>query len=517
MRKVSILVLILSLFVVTSFSFSQDPGHELLMNRQNNDVYSVEAYKAIVDVMGQVDPDFKISWNEQQGVPSSVTGAVNARVDVVKILQNKLPEGVSLELIKMNDKHSVYQYRAGMVKVFPATVTYSEASDKFMIAGAFVFNNEVKNGVSIDMKTAEKIASDYISVDMRTEVIHSERVMFDTKDGLLNSYLVKIQSRNPMGDFVVVVDADSSDVVYCDNMLAFYQGEGKVFPTNPLKSNPTIVNINNIRNEHTLYGNWVNVKNEDNDNAYEEDDSFIYALQNTHFDEVGTYYYINSIHDYFKNTFGYDGLDKSMKATVHYGTNYDNAFFSPWGQYFCFGDGSRFNDLAREASVTYHEYTHAVSYEIAGLGTSGEAGAINEALSDYFGNSLTDDPNIGEWVVAKMGRDYLRSCINDTHYPEDVQNECHADSLMFSAPLWEMREALGKEVTDYLAHNMRYHINSRSTFADGLAALLLVDEEKYGGVHKNRIIRIFANRGITENDKIFRSRMQEKMNVENIY
>ncbi|PLX17925.1 MAG: hypothetical protein C0601_05980, partial [Candidatus Muiribacterium halophilum] len=384
MKKVSILVLILSLFVVSSYSFTQDPGYKLLMNAQKNDVYSVDAYKAIVGVMQQVDPKFKISWNEQQGVPSSVIGTVDSKVDVVELLQSRLPEGLSLELVKLNDKHSVYQYRAGMVKVFPATLTYSKANDKFMMAGAFVFNNEVKNGVSIDELTAEKVASDYISSDMRTKIMHSERVMFDTKDGLLNSYLVQIKSTSPIGDFIVVVDADTADVVYCDNMLAF--AEGKVYETNPLKCNASMVNIINIKNEHTLYGYYVNVQNEDTDNAYAEDDSFVYDEDSTHFDEVGIYYAIDRIHDFYKDTYGYDCLYKSMKATVHYGTDYDNAFFSPWGQYFCFGDGSRFNNLAREASVTFHEYTHAVSYDIAGLGTSGEAGGMNEALSDYFGN-----------------------------------------------------------------------------------------------------------------------------------
>jgi hypothetical protein len=88
---------------------------------------------------------------------------------------------------------------------------------------------------------------------------------------------------------------------------------------------------------------------------------------------------------------------------------------------------------------------------------------------------------------------------------------------MWSAPLWQLRDLCGKKVADALAHYCRYYINYNSTFADGVQAIIRVDEERFGGAHVEDIIRIFAERGITLNDKVFRDRMNEKLMLEEIY
>lgn len=73
--------------------------------------------------------------------------------------------------------------------------------------------------------------------------------------------------------------------------------------------------------------------------APDQNGNFMFAADNTHFDEVNAYYHVNKIHDYFKNL-GFSALDKPLPVVVHYGDSFDNAFFSPEEGKLYFGDGN---------------------------------------------------------------------------------------------------------------------------------------------------------------------------------
>jgi hypothetical protein len=490
----------------------------LLLNTQEKEVFPVRTWNILENISKTEGIDTQIIWDNTHGVPSTVTGNINKNSNnFIYNLNLRMPEGMFLKLKKENSDRSIYETYSGMYRVFPGTITYSQNKNTFMANGSFVLNGEILNNDIISPSEAEKTAFKYTGSDNSGEIIDCEKILFDTLKGLKWAYSVKLLSKAPQGEFVVVVDSENSDILYCDDFIQYYEGVASIFLTNPLKVKESTGAISDINYSGTLTGYYSKVENEDTSNAEAVDNKFVYPYGNTHFEEANVYYHMNVIHNFFKENYGYSELDKPMKTTVHYGDEYDNAFFSPWGQYFCFGDGNKFNNLAVEASVIYHEYTHALSYEMAGLGNYGEAGGMNEALSDYFGNTITNDPEIGEWVMNKIGKPYMRSCINDTHYPEDYAGECHHDSLMFSAPLWEMRERFGRKIADELAHRMRYYINYRSTFADGLAAILRVDEEKFEGKHKNDILEIFAKRGISINSREYSNLMEEKINFEKIY
>ena len=122
------------------------------------------------------------------------------------------------------------------------------------------------------------------------------------------------------------------------------------------------------------------------------------------------HYGMTSTWDYFKNTFGrngIDGLGKKTYSRVHYGKNYENAFWS--NSCFCmtYGDGyATFYPLV-SLDVAGHEMAHGVMSTEANLTYSGESGGLNESSSDIFGtlveyqasNSLdTPDYWIGERI-----------------------------------------------------------------------------------------------------------------------
>jgi len=87
---------------------------------------------------------------------------------------------------------------------------------------------------------------------------------------------------------------------------------------------------------------------------------------------------------YQRNSVDNRGLP--LKATVHYGKNYDNAFWN--GQQIIFGDGDGkiFNDFTISVDVIGHELTHGVTGSEANLNYQGQSGALNESISDAFGS-----------------------------------------------------------------------------------------------------------------------------------
>ena len=80
-----------------------------------------------------------------------------------------------------------------------------------------------------------------------------------------------------------------------------------------------------------------------------------------------------------------DGLGLPMDATVHYGKQYDNAFWDGERMVFGDGDGQVFNRFTISPSVIGHELTHGVTQFTANLQYEGQSGALNESISDVFG------------------------------------------------------------------------------------------------------------------------------------
>jgi Zn-dependent metalloprotease len=133
---------------------------------------------------------------------------------------------------------------------------------------------------------------------------------------------------------------------------------------------------------------------------------------------------------YDRNSIDDEGLP--LKAYVHYGQKYDNAFWDGSEMVFGDGDGDLFERFTIAVDVIGHELTHGVTEDEAGLVYSNQSGALNESISDVFGSlvkqyakkqSAADaDWLIGEGLFTKnvQGR-ALRDMANPgTAYDDDV-------------------------------------------------------------------------------------------------
>ncbi len=395
-------------------------------------------------------------------------------------------------------KHVTFQMVLDGVEVHEAKIELHINADNVvrLAHGSLPEVNEISNQIVLGKYQAIGQARVAIKANKFRAVPSAELKIFPTTRGEAKMvYVTRLSVEEPIGDYEVIVDAETGDVLYMNNEMNFATGRGAVYVTNPTDCDVTEEPLYNLTS-HNPTGKFAKIVNEDTSESMNEDDVHIYEPNNTHFDEINMYNYINAVHDFY-TTLGLTALDRPMQATVHLGDNYDNAYFSPWQNAFAFGDGSRFNDLAKEASIAYHEYSHAAINTIISLTYSAESGAINEGQADYFACSITNDSKLGEWAVAKMGKPFLRNVENTLHYPEDIHGEVHADGKIWGAVLWDIRKAVGKAVADKLIFRSHHYLKSgRATFMDAYNALIAADAEEFGGKNAEALHKVMAGRGI---------------------
>ncbi|MEU7716691.1 M4 family metallopeptidase [Streptomyces tibetensis] len=137
---------------------------------------------------------------------------------------------------------------------------------------------------------------------------------------------------------------------------------------------------------------------------------------------VDAQYGTDATWDYYKKVHGRNGIAGDGKGSfnrVHYGTDYNNAFWDD--NCFCMtygdGDGKLMGPLV-SLDVAGHEMSHGVTSKTAALTYSGESGGLNEATSDIFGTLVefhaANAEDRGDWLIGEkvvrsaLGREALR-------------------------------------------------------------------------------------------------------------
>jgi len=126
---------------------------------------------------------------------------------------------------------------------------------------------------------------------------------------------------------------------------------------------------------------------------------------NEAFDGAGKTY------DFYEQILGrnsIDGQGMEIVSSVHFGTDYDNAFWN--GSQMVYGDGSgqlfTVGALTKSLDVIGHELTHGVTQFTAGLEYHTQPGALNESISDVFGSlikqySLGQSADQADWLIGE--------------------------------------------------------------------------------------------------------------------
>ncbi|MFI9718382.1 M4 family metallopeptidase [Streptomyces sp. NPDC052396] len=117
---------------------------------------------------------------------------------------------------------------------------------------------------------------------------------------------------------------------------------------------------------------------------------------------------LGATYTYYRDVHGRHSIDDAglpLIASVHYGENYDNAFWDGQQMVFGDGDGVVFGDFTVSVDVIGHELTHGVTQHTANLEYYGQSGALNESLSDVFGSlikqySLGQTAEQADWLIG---------------------------------------------------------------------------------------------------------------------
>ncbi|WP_086476710.1 MULTISPECIES: M4 family metallopeptidase [Arenibacter] len=139
------------------------------------------------------------------------------------------------------------------------------------------------------------------------------------------------------------------------------------------------------------------------------------------------YDYSGYVRDYFKEAFmlnSIDGKGMAIRSNVHYGKDYNNAFWDGDEITYGDGDGVQFSNFAAGIDVVAHELTHGITQFLGNLEYKGQSGALNEHFSDVFATIIkqrfyAQDITEADWLIGDtvVGRDFPGKAIRSMKAP----------------------------------------------------------------------------------------------------
>lgn len=281
------------------------------------------------------------------------------------------------------------------------------------------------------------------------------------------------------------------------------------------------VDLRNLDGSGYLSGAYANVRSTTGALAFSATNQFVYDRSQDEFEQVMAYYWINQAQEYLQSL----GFGSTLRPIlmrpfdVRINQNgIDNSYM--WDKKDLIRLGKGGVDDAEDAEVIVHEYGHAVhNDQVAGFGSSFDAGAIGESFGDYLAVSVGLDAarDNGWWVRAAescpMDWDATSydptapHCIRNFHTGYTIQNHpdnwgIHSVGQIWSQALWEIRlgyiaQRLTSEAWDTTLISSQFDYAPDTTFQAAAQATyekaLLRDGAKAARLVRDR----FAARGIT--------------------
>jgi vibriolysin len=189
-------------------------------------------------------------------------------------------------------------------------------------------------------------------------------------------------------------------------------------------------------------------------NTYKEINGAYSPLNDAHF-------FGNVVFSLYKDWYNSSPLTFKLGLRVHYGVDYENAFWD--GRQMTFGDGKDFFYPLVSLDVVAHEVSHGFTEQNSGLIYANQSGGINESFSDIAGeaaefyNNGSNDWLVGETIFKGESGTALRYFEDptrdgrsidhaseyydgmDVHYSSGVYNR--AFFLLATTPNWDTRKA----------------------------------------------------------------------------
>ena len=349
----------------------------------------------------------------------------------------------------------------------------------------------------------------------------SERGWLPLANELLPVWVVTQRETNPVRDWRYIVEATTGAVLWRFDQIQRY--DGYVFEPNPVVTDGeyTRVELPALTSEESLEGSYARAyqcggipagdcTTYDGPCRYcglaehsaepDLDGNYLYEPSEPdledRFAEVQAYYHVSTFNQWIEDRFDFpvhcEG-DRAMNIFVNRFVPGDpqtsaNAFYSDSDGDGCgdltMGEGMGI-DMAYDADVIYHEFGHAMVAQKGGLGCppmgtcqdelglDSTAVGLNEGFADYFSVTYTGSPSLGEHAGIAFYEDgiEIRNATNPNVCPFDLVAESHYDGLILVGTGWDLREALGADVSDWLMFHTLLAIPADADYAVFAAAL----------------------------------------------
>ncbi|WP_253291395.1 M4 family metallopeptidase [Virgibacillus proomii] len=428
-------------------------GNGQVISAANNDAWKLK-------------PDAETLWEEDsmEDVPSFINGKVSDQ-KVTKESDVRAFFQANQDLFKTNPKtelafieanvdevgmtHYIYQPKIQNIPIDNSKVVVHVTKDRKITAVNGDFHpdapsqllqehkltkkkaiNAAWKHINVKRSKADKKIKSLTGEDFNSLQENANLVVFQDGKNYTLAYHVELQFTQPYpANWQIWVNAENGTILKAINQVQEAATTGTGIGT---LGDTKQLNMFLHQNEYYLYDttkqmNGV-IETFDNQGAFVNNLPGIYVTNSdNNFNSesqraaVDAHYYAGEVFDYYLNRFGrvsYDDNGASIRSSVHYGNNYNNAAWVGNQMIYGDGDGVEFTYLSGAKDVVAHELTHAVIQETADLVYENQPGALNESFADVFGY-FVDPENwlIGEDVYTPgIEGDGLRSLEDPTKY-----------------------------------------------------------------------------------------------------
>ncbi|MCW9707386.1 M36 family metallopeptidase [Fodinibius salsisoli] len=487
--------------------------------------------------------DWQIRWDKDTGRAASIFSGVTQETysgDAKQAARSFISRygvlfGMSnidkLEYKKMRRhrgvRHVTFQQTVENIPVYEAEFKVHLRQDGRvdMVNGTYYPDIEVSTSPSVTKSQAIRTAEEDFNIENSTALeTTSELIVYPEDDQFYLAWKLTLFSEQPAINYFYIVDAHSGQVLYRLNQLTNITGVGDVYSTHPGLSSVGQGLFYRLTGNERLQGTYAHIVNDASAEAQSSIHSFKYGTGSTHFDEANLYFHIDNFrHNFIENID--DGSLGFTQIRAHAHTpiqdiNDDgyldpNAWFNRSNQNLYFNDAYAplgTEDFAKEDKVIYHEYGHAVIFDIeSGIRSEfSEEGAISEGAPDYWAGSFTVRSIIGDYAFPPLAqRDMANPEIDsylDYQNRQDYPNvDSHDGGEFFSAILWDLRNTISASDVDFLVYDALYRVTGDPNFLGFRDAMIAADEAAFNGENKYDIQDTFAEWGVGEPAPLYTS------------
>ncbi|MCX6182161.1 MAG: T9SS type A sorting domain-containing protein [Bacteroidetes bacterium] len=442
---------------------------------------------------------------------------------------NHLP---SLKLLytkqSMGGMHYCYQQNINGVSVYRAQVKVNVLKNKKAVnVYALTFPSQ---GLSVDFPTSN-LAQQFVLQQKHLSKYKIEKTYFFQHTKLIPAYLIYIEKTGALS-YEYIMD-ESGAIVYSSDLLS-YSGKKDstavfaVFNPDPITSAQTVYgapyaddndsdnpSLNNEIQHKTLSVKFENdtfflendfykiedIDQPNNTPAISKNDSFVFNRSEIGFEEVNSFYHINTFRTHVKSLGFNDIVDFQLSIDAHAHSGGDNSSFNEFSTpvSLLFGDGGV--DDAEDADVVVHEFGHAISAAAAHFSNNGgERKAIDEGFGDYCAASYSRSNSNYHWeeIFNWDGHNEFwdgRTAVTNKHYPEDYSSTKWKDGQMWSATLMQIQDDIGANSTDSIVLQALYSQAQNTTMSDAARLLLDADTALFNGKYATVLYQRLSARG----------------------